>query len=522
MPQSENSGMSCPNCRGRATRSPPAERIVIIGGGIAGLACGCYLQMNGFETEILEAGTALGGLCAAWNRGPYIFDGCLRWLLGTQPSLPFHRIWSELGVTSSQRFLTYDEITRIEGRQGEMLSVPADLDKLARKFKRVAPEDTALIDQLVRAVRRSAPLRPLEQPLELMTPLQKLKTGLSYLPMLPVVACWKNVPVATYLQRYRNPFLREALLAMAGDARVSALVLVMLLAFRCSNNTGFVVGGSRALAQTVAERYARLGGRVRLNTRVASIVVENGRAAGVRCNGQDMVPATAVVSCADGHTTAFQMLDRRYLDKKTLDLYESCTVFPALVQVSLGIGTTFPAAPHTLVLLLAQPLVVDDRSQHNRLEAAFFTADSALCPEGKMVVTIRLTADCEFWSNLRETDPDGYGAEKERILQEVIAILDRRLPGLAQHVEATDVATPATFVRWTGNWQGSFQGWLPTPRVLGRPFRFVLPRLKDFYMAGHWVVPGGGLPSAALAGRYVAQLICARNSKRFVATAAQP
>lgn len=521
MPQGKDSGMSRSDHGGRAARSPRSNRIVIIGGGIAGLACGCYLQMNGFETEILEAGAALGGLCAAWNRGPYIFDGCLRWLLGTQPSLPFHRMWSELGVTTSQNFLSYDEIMRIEGRQGEVLSVPADLDKLAREFKRIAPEDTALIDQLARAARRSAPLKPIEKPLELMTPLEKLKTGLSYLPMLPVVARWKNVPVSTYLARYRNPFLREALMAMAGDERVSALVLVMLLAFRCGNNTGFLVGGSRALAQTLTERYACLGGRVRLNARVASIVVENGKATGVRGTDETVVPAAAVVSCADGHTTIFELLDGRYVDKKTLFPYQSCAVFPALIQVSLGIGTTLEAAPHTLVLLLARPLVVDDKTQHNRLEATVFRANSALCPEGKTVITVRLTADCKFWPSLRDADPARYNAEKQRILQEVVAILDARFPGVARHVEATDVATPATFVRWTGNWQGSFQGWLPTPRILGKPFQFVLPGLKDFYMAGHWVVPGGGLPSAALAGRYVAQLICGRDGKAFAATAAQ-
>jgi phytoene dehydrogenase-like protein len=520
MPQSEDTWISRSDHKGRTTQSPRSDRIVIIGGGIAGLACGCYLQMNGFETEILEAGTALGGLCAAWNRGPYIFDGCLHWLLGTQPSLPFHRMWSELGVTTSRKFVSYDEIVRIEGRQGEVLSVPADLDKLAREFKRVAPEDTALIDQLVRAARRSALLRPPEQPLELMTPFERLKTGLSYLPILPVVARWKNVPVSTYLARYRNPFLREALMAVAGDARVSALALVMLLAFRCGNNTGFVVGGSRAFAQSLADRYANLGGRVRLNARVASILVENGKATGVRCTDQNLVPAAAVVSCADRHTTIFQMLDRCYVDKKTLYLDQNCAVFPALVQVSLGIGATFPEAPHTLVLLFARPLVVDDKNQHNRLDATVFRADSALCPEGKMVVTVRLTADCKFWSSLRESDLDGYNAKKQCILQEVVAILDGRFPGLARHVETTDVATPATFVRHTGNWQGSYQGWLPTPRILGRPFQFVLPGLKDFYMAGHWVALGGGLPLAALSGRYVAQMICARDGKTFAAAAA--
>jgi phytoene dehydrogenase-like protein len=42
--------------------------------------------------------------------------------------------------------------------------------------------------------------------------------------------------------------------------------------------------------------------------------------------------------------------------------------------------------------------------------------------------------------------------------------------------------------------------------------------LKGFYMAGHWVVAGGGLPSAALSGRYAAQMICARHGKTFAAS----
>jgi hypothetical protein len=37
-------------------------------------------------------------------------------------------------------------------------------------------------------------------------------------------------------------------------------------------------------------------------------------------------------------------------------------------------------------------------------------------------------------------------------------------------------------------------------------------------MAGHWVVAGGGLPSAAISGRYVAQMICASKGKAFAAS----
>jgi len=45
--------------------------------------------------------------------------------------------------------------------------------------------------------------------------------------------------------------------------------------------------------------------------------------------------------------------------------------------------------------------------------------------------------------------------------------------------------------------------------------RYTLPNLKNFYMAGHWVVPGGGLPSAGMSGREVAQIICAQMGKNF-------
>jgi phytoene dehydrogenase-like protein len=399
--------------------------------------------------------------------------------------------------------------------------VPADLDKLSREFKRIAPEDSALIDQLVRAAQRCAPLEPpLDKPVELMTPLEKMRTGLRYLPMVPVILKWKNLPITTYLARYQNPFLRETLTAMVSNERMSALVLVMMLAFRTRQNCGFVAGGSLAFAEAIAGRYARLGGTVRYGTRAVSIRVANNRATGVQCADGTVVPASTVVSCADGHTTIFKMLQGRFVNKKILFLYQSCDLFPALIQVSLGINQTFAEAPHTLSLPLLRPLIVDDQTRHSRIEVETFWPNSALCPEGKTIMTVRLPTRCEFWTHLKKNNARRYRAEKRAILRQVIRILDTRFPGLARHLERFDLATPATFVRYTGNWQGSYEGWLPTPRILGRRIPCTLPGLKGFYMAGHWVVAGGGLPSAALSGRYAAQMICARNGKVFAASQA--
>src|SRR5215469_8040503 len=286
-----------------------APKVIIIGAGVAGLSCGCYLQMNGIQTEILEAGEIPGGLCTAWKRGHYMFDGCLRWLVGAGPQPPsaFHQMWRELGAIDGRKVLAYDEIFRIEGPNGQSMTVSCDLDKLAREFKRVAPEDSHLIDRLVKDVRRCMSLEPLDKPPELMPTRERIHKGVRYLPIVPVVIRYKNLALGDYLKRYKNDFLRKTLQVIAGNERMSALVLVMVLAFRARADTGFVVGGSWDFAMSMAERYERLGGVFRYFTKVTRINVENDRACGVECEDGTITPATTVISCADGYTTIFEM-----------------------------------------------------------------------------------------------------------------------------------------------------------------------------------------------------------------------
>ncbi len=100
----------------------------------------------------------------------------------------------------------------------------------------------------------------------------------------------------------------------------------------------------------------------------------------------------------------------------------------------------------------------------------------------------------------------------------MIALIDQRFPGLAAQVEMRDVATPVTWERNTGNWRGSFEGWLPTTTTLGMNMSKTLPGLENFYMAGQWVEPGGGLPTAAMSGRNITQIICHKDKKPFITT----
>jgi phytoene dehydrogenase-like protein len=72
----------------------------------------------------------------------------------------------------------------------------------------------------------------------------------------------------------------------------------------------------------------------------------------------------------------------------------------------------------------------------------------------------------------------------------------------------TDVATPLTFWRNARSWRGAFEGWLPTPESFFGHVDKTLPGLNAFYMAGQWVEPGGGVPTALLSGRHAVQIAC--------------
>lgn len=76
------------------------ETILIIGAGIAGLSAGCYAQMNGCRSQIVELHYLPGGLCTSWRRGDYTFDGGVRLLSSTNPATPGSQLWQELDALS--------------------------------------------------------------------------------------------------------------------------------------------------------------------------------------------------------------------------------------------------------------------------------------------------------------------------------------------------------------------------------------------------------------------------------------
>lgn len=493
------------------------KKVVIIGAGIAGLATGAYLQMNGYATEIFEMGHLPGGVCTAWKRGSYTFDSCIHWLVGSSPLDDFHKIWQELGAIEGRTFIDFEELARYEGHGHKTLVIYTDVDRFEKELLSHAPEDRAAISDLAATIRLFTRLKmPIDKPAELTSFWENLSQLGRLLPYVPTLLRWRNMTMAEHSQRFQNQFLRDALANCFGDERFSAIVLPMALSWMHKKSAGYPIGGSLPFSRAIEKRYRELGGAVNYGCRVKSITVSSSGATGIVLEDGTEHAADIVVSAADGYTTIFRMLGGKYMNSAIEQAYRNKELFPPLVQISIGVSDPMHGVPHSFSMPLPRPFIVDNKTRASRIGVNVYNFDPTLAADGKTAITILVPSVYEFWENLRVNNPHRYAVEKERIAREVIGILDNRFPGFASRVETFDVATPATWVRYTGNWHASFEGWLPTPRMLRVKFPKTLPGLKNFYMVGQWVQPGGGLPPAALSGRHITQLICAKDNKQFV------
>jgi phytoene dehydrogenase-like protein len=70
-------------------------------------------------------------------------------------------------------------------------------------------------------------------------------------------------------------------------------------------------------------------------------------------------------------------------------------------------------------------------------------------------------------------------------------------------------------MRYTNNWKGSLEGWVLSTKIGFKSMKKTLPGLRNFYMCGQWIEPGGGLPTAIMSGRNVCQIICREDKKTF-------
>jgi phytoene dehydrogenase-like protein len=501
------------------------KTVLIIGAGIAGLSAASYLQRNGFDTEIFELHDKAGGLCTAWKRDGFTFDGCIHWLMGSGRTSNLHEIWRELGAGELD-YVEWESYTTIRLSDGDSFTVYTDPDRLEKEMLRLAPGDRRAARALSRNVARMKQL-DLPAAFDKMSARQVLAL-LARLPSALLLLPWLRRSVGDLVAMMEGEKLREAFRRLLGDAIDSfpALALFMMLGFMAKRSSGYPIGGSLAFAQAIERKYLDLGGRLRYRSRVDEILVEGGRAVGLRGVWGE-ARGDYVVSAADGHDTLARLLGGRFRHPQLDAAFAAAERgagtdgglrrYPSLLYVGLGLGRDWSNLPHMQAFTLDEPICLEGGALKLRsLSLRLFHFDPTSAPKGKTAATVMVeTANDAYWSELRDRDPVAYREEKAEAARRILAALETFVPGLSASVETIDVATPCSFIRYTNNWHGSYEGWLPTGGSLGKRMARTLPGLDGFYLIGQWLSPGGGLPPCGIGGRALAKKLCRLEGRRF-------
>jgi len=495
------------------------QKVIIIGGGIAGLSAGVYAQKCGFDTTILESHSIGGGICTSWKRQGYLFEGGMHWLGGSDKKQPTNRMWRHIGALDDSVAIHYGEPFVEYNYKGTPIRFYRDVDKTERHLLELAPDDAKEIKKFCGNIRKFKnlvnPISDLKGVKVTKKNPKSLSALLSMLPLIRIMGAYSKVSVVQYAKRFTHDGIREAFSSMPGNEQGVAM-FIMTMGALASGDAGFPEGGSLPFAQRIAKTFISLGGEMLLNTHAEKVIVENGKAVGVMSinktdNTSKQMNADAVIITID--TMAIDNLFDTPPQASWLEEMRRITKPTTAVFVSLGINADLRKYPKGFLIKLENPIKISNETIGSLL-ISNYAHDPCYSPVGKSALTMQLPGDTyDYWKELKENDR--YAKEKQRIADEVIATITTHIPEVDGNVEVCDVATPLTYERYCGNWKGSWMSAI-TPEMKFKPYPSVVKGLDRVYFAGQRMIPPGGIPPAMTSGRTAVQYLCRDTGTLFI------
>jgi len=334
----------------------PKKKVNIIGAGISGLAAGCYLQMNGYDTQIFEKHNIPGGLCTSWEKSGYVFDGCAHWILGSDKGSTFYKVWNELIDMRKLEWVNHEirmyiELQHNRDKYGSnVFKFYTNLDKLQEYLIDLSPEDEPVIKEFIRPMRviQKFDMPPIMDPLPIIPSIIRGIKMNRYAEFLYwFLRLWGQTNY-TLAAKFKSPFLKESFEMLYDGEEVNLLVIYFPMASFDKKSAGYPLGGSLKFAEKFAEQYQALGGKIHYHTPVKKILVENDTAVGVLVRHDKVHMADITLSASDWYFTAFDLLEGKFVNKAMLDLKEgrSLEVFYSVLQFSFGINKDLSYLPH--------------------------------------------------------------------------------------------------------------------------------------------------------------------------------
>jgi phytoene dehydrogenase-like protein len=454
---------------------------VVIGAGISGLVCGCYLAKAGMKVLIAEQHFKPGGYCTSFQRRGYVFDAAADCFGGYREGGTTRKIFKELGIDQKIDIIRPNP-TNIIITPDYRISFWTEIDKTVRELQNAFPDQ---------------------------------KNGLSDFfqyandPHAASFVSIKNMTFKQLLDRYftndkLKAILSIPLLAVGGlpPSRMSAFIGVKLYSEFLIDGGYYPKGGMQILSDTLADALRVMGGELRLSCLAKKIKIKNNRIEGVNLEKGGFTRAKYIVSNCDARQTFLKLIGKNKLPEDfciTLkDLVPSISNF----VLYAGMDQSFDPPLNKGAAIFY--------SDHYDMDKAYLAAQKGDIEKyGGYALRI-----ADNRSTLNAIIPMPYKSKKHwqknkhKLLNNLLnRIMQSSLPNLTQHVVYTEGASPATLYRYTLNYKGASYGWAGTTTQLALP-DFKKPSFfKGLYLTGHWTTLGIGISGVAYVGYDTARLI---------------
>jgi all-trans-retinol 13,14-reductase len=490
-----------------------STRVVVIGAGLGGLVSALELARQGFQVEVLEQHDKPGGYAHSFKRKRYTFDVSLHHIGGLEPGGLSHSILGSLGVLDRLAYRCRKTLLSADFPEFN-IRLPNNLVELLACLGERFPADRVRLYGLFRHLLQ----------LKYHTIGEWLDPGYDVAPEKRLTNLYREQT----LQNLFDKFLTDPrLIAILGQLWMyiglppslsTATFSACVFGGAFMEGSYHISGGGLALSQAMVDRLEELGGKCRLKTRVARILVRDGRTIGVELEDQTVVNADIVISNANPIQTFFELIPGDEISK--VYRYRLKQMQPSLSMYATYLGLDCPADDigidmenyfynHQLDHGEAYRSSVEHDLEHtNWCLSNYDGLDESFYPPGCGVVSITELTPARDWLDL---DKKEYSKRKKKVKEKLLDKYCGRFPKLREHIVVHEFATPRTMTRYTGNSDGAVYGFAQAVHQSNsKRLRNVSP-VKGLYLTGAWTWAGGGYEGAMMTGLQTSASVVSRH-----------
>jgi len=508
-----------------ATQSP---RAIVIGAGMGGLAAAMRLGAKGYAVTVIDRLDVPGGRGSSITQGGHRFD-----LGPTIVTVPqgLRDLWAVCGRDFDRDvdLRPMDPFYRIEWPDGSHFTARQDEAAMRAEVARLSPGDLAGYDRFLRdsQARYQFGYEDLGR-----RPMNRLLDLVKVLPQFAWFRADRSVH-AHVARRVKDPRMRFAMsfhpLFIGGDPFHVTSIYILVNHLEKAFGVHYAMGGVAAIAAAMGRVVQDQGGEVMLGAEVDEVLVQGGRARGVRLLDGREIAADIVVSNADAGHTYDRLLRnqprRRWTPRKLGRARWSMGLFVWYFGTK-GTRNLWPEVGHHTIAvgprykdhirdIFIRGRLADDMSLYIHRPTV---TDPSAAPEGDDTFYVLSPVP-----HLGHDNGVDWATRAEPYRQKMQAMLENRLlPGLSKHLTESLVFTPETFRDRYLTPYGS--GFSIEPRILQsawfRPHN-VSEELPGLYLVGAGTHPGAGLPGVVASAEVLGKLVPDAPVRRIASPAAR-